>query len=86
MQRLLQSKVIYAFSPTLVVSNFTQYDTESRQGGVIIRIRWTIRPNADLFVVWNRGWMHPLGDEESQSQFAPVSDQLVFKLRWILRR
>lgn len=83
-QRLLQSKVIYAFSPNLIVSTFTQYDTESRQVGVNNRLRWTIRPNADLFVVWNRGWMHVLGDQEPS--FAPLSDQVVVKLRWVYRR
>ena len=83
-QRLLQSKVIYAFSPSLILSSFTQYDTETRQVGVNNRLRWTIRPNADLFVVWNRGWMHVLGDQEAS--FAPLSDQVVVKLRWVYRR
>ena len=82
-QRLLQTKVIYAFSPNLIVSSFTQYDTESRQVGVNNRVRWTIRPEADLFIVWNRGWKHGIGDEEGG--FAPLSDQFVVKLRWIFR-
>lgn len=83
-QRLLQVKVIYAFSTNLILSSFTQYDTESRQVGVNSRLRWTIRPEADLFVVWNRGWKHGLLDTESA--FAPLSDQFVVKIRWILRR
>jgi len=57
-QRLLQTKIVYAFSPNLIISGFTQYDTESRQVGANNRIRWTIRPEADLFIVWNRGWRH----------------------------
>jgi hypothetical protein len=83
-QRLLQTKVIYAFSPNLILSSFAQYDTESRQVGVNNRIRWTIRPEADLFIVWNRGWKHALFDEEAR--FAPLNDQFVAKLRWIFRR
>ncbi|HEY8850314.1 MAG TPA: hypothetical protein VIO12_13525, partial [Thermoanaerobaculia bacterium] len=82
-QRLLQSKVIYAFSPDLILSSFTQYDTDSRQVGINNRIRWTIRPNADLFVVWNRGWRHPLIDDDRL--LTPLSDQFVVKLRWIGR-
>ena len=83
-QRLLQTKVVYAFSPNLILSSYTQYDTESRQLGINNRLRWTIRPEADLFIVWNRGWQHPLLD--SESSFAPLNDQFVVKLRWILRR
>ena len=58
--------------------------TESRQVGVNNRVRWTIRPEADLFIVWNRGWKHGITDEEAA--FAPLSDQFVLKLRWIFRR
>src|SRR5687767_6932517 len=74
-QRLLQTRIVYAFSPNLILSSFTQYDTDSRQVGVNDRLRWTIRPEADLFVVWNRGWKHPVGDEEAR--FAPLADQFV---------
>jgi hypothetical protein len=83
-QRLLQTKVVYAISPNLILSSFTQYDTDSHQVGVNNRLRWTIRPEADLFVVWNRGWKHAIGDDEAR--FAPLSDQVLVKLRWILRR
>ena len=48
------------------------------------RLRWTIRPEADLFVVWNRGWKHAIGDDEAR--FAPLADQFLVKLRWIFRR
>jgi hypothetical protein len=64
-QRLLQAKIVYASSPNLILSSFTQYDTHSRQVGVNNRLRWTICPEADLFVVWNRGWKHPVCDEEA---------------------
>jgi hypothetical protein len=82
-QRLLQSKVIYAFSPSLILSSFAQYDTESRQVGVNNRVRWTMRPNADLFVVWNRGWKHALNEDDRFLE--PLSDQFVLKFRWIGR-
>ena len=82
-QRLLQTKVVYAFSPNLIISSYTQYDTESRQVGINNRLRWTMRPNADLFVVWNRGWKHPLSEDDRF--LTPLSDQLVVKLRWVGR-
>lgn len=81
-QRLIQSKVVYAFSTDLILSSFAQYDTDSRH--VNNRLRWTIRPEADLFVVWNHGWVHSAFSDETQ--FAPLSDELVMKLRWIFRR
>ena len=83
-QRLLQTKVVYAFSPNLVISSYTQYDTESRQVGVNNRLRWTIRPEADLFVVWNHGWKHDLLD--SEPFLVSLSDQLIVKVRWVFRR
>lgn len=83
-QRLLQFKAILALTPNLIVSSYTQYDSESREAGLNNRVRWTIHPNADLFVVWNRGWKHPLGDDERS--LLPMSNQFVVKLRWITRR
>ncbi len=57
--------------------------TESRQVGINNRIRWTMRPNADLFVVCNRGWKHP--SSEDDRFLTPLSDQFVVKLRWVGR-
>jgi len=48
------------------------------------RVRWTLTPGRDVFLVWNRNWRHPL----SEGAFAasPVSDEVVLKLRWTFRR
>src|SRR5215218_914455 len=59
-QRLLQLKTVYAVSPDLIVSAFGQYDSESRDLGVNTRLRWTIQPGRDLFLVWNRNWQRTL--------------------------
>src|SRR5262249_15595335 len=40
-------------SPDLQVSSFLQYDTESKSFGTNTRMRWTIRPTIDLFVIYN---------------------------------
>jgi hypothetical protein len=83
-QRLAQFKAIVALTPNLIASSYTQYDSESRDVGVNNRLRWTIHPNAELFVVWNRGWKHPLSDDDRF--LTPLSDQFVVKFRWIVRR
>jgi len=83
-QRLLQMHAAVAFTPDLVVSSYWQYDTDSRQVGINNRVRWSLSPWTDLFVVWNRGWNHPLGD--GPGTFAPASNQFVVKLRWTARR
>lgn len=83
-QRLLQFKAAVAVTPNLVFSSYTQYDSQSRQVGLNNRLRWTIRPEAELFLVWNRDWKHPFADEDRF--LSPLSDQLVVKLRWELRR
>jgi hypothetical protein len=67
----------------LILSSYAQYDTASRHVGVNNRLRWTIRPNADLFLAWNRGWKHPLSEDDRF--LIPLSDQFVVKLREVGR-
>jgi len=55
-QRLWQLQGEYAWTRNLVLSSFVQYDTESQNVGTNTRLRWTIKPGSDLFIVWNRGW------------------------------
>jgi hypothetical protein len=83
-QRLWQWKTIYAFTTELIASAFVQYDSQSREAGLNARVRWTVKPGSDVFLVWNRNWRHPL----SEGAFAasPISDQVVLKLRWTFRR
>ncbi len=78
-QRLLQWKIFYAFSPDLIVSAFTQYDSESRDLGLNTRLRWTMRPGCDLFLVWNRNWKRLLLPNDT---FTRDADQVVLKARW----
>ena len=72
-------KTLYAFSPDLVVSAFTQYDSESRDLGLNTRLRWTLRPGRDLFLVWNRNWKRLPSPDET---FERDADQVVLKVRW----
>ncbi|HSD25819.1 MAG TPA: DUF5916 domain-containing protein [Vicinamibacteria bacterium] len=49
------------FNPNLGWSNLVQYDSDSRELGFQSRLRWRLRPGSDLFVVFNRGWVHEEG-------------------------
>jgi hypothetical protein len=54
--RLALVKLNYAFNPALTLSNFVQYDTDSRNIGLQTRLRWMIRPGNELFLVVNHAW------------------------------
>jgi len=83
-QRLWQLKGAYAWNPNLILSNFVQYDTESHNVGINTRLRWTIRPGNDLFIVWNRGWQKVVLDPH-ESRLVPNSEVIAVKLRWTFR-
>jgi uncharacterized protein DUF5916 len=84
-QRLWQLQGAYAWTPNLVLTSFVQYDTESQNVGTNTRLRWTIRPGNDLFVVWNRGWQR-LTLDPHETSIVPSSDAVTVKLRWTFRR
>lgn len=83
-QRLWQWKTVYALTADLVTSAYVQYDSESREAGLNARVRWTVTPGSDVFLVWNRNWRHSVS--EGAFTAAPISDQVVLKLRWSFRR
>jgi hypothetical protein len=83
-EELWQEKAVFALSPDLVFTLYTQYDSVSRNLGANARVRYTIRPGADLYVVWNRGWVHP-PDAASGTELDLQDDQAVVKLRWAWR-
>jgi hypothetical protein len=84
-QRLWQLQGTYAWTPNLLLSSFIQYDTESQNIGANTRLRWTIKPGNDLFIVWNRGWQRIVLDPHETS-IVPQSDVIAVKLRWTFRR
>lgn len=82
--RLWQLRTSFAVSPDLVFSIYGQYDSDSSNLGVNSRLRWTIHPGADLYVVWTREWLHP-PDANRWSDAEPRSDEAIVKLRWTFR-
>ncbi len=82
-QRLLQLKGEYAWSPRLILSGFLQYDTESQGLGSNLRLRWTVKPGVEAFFVWNRGWQRP--DLNGPLRLLPQEETFSFKFRWTFR-
>jgi hypothetical protein len=67
-------------SPDLSMASYLQYDTVSDSIGVNTRLRWTVRPEADLFVVYNHN-VRAFGD-----RWQLDSNQLLVKLQYAWRR
>lgn len=84
-QRLWQLNFAYSFNPDLVLTNYLQYDNQSQNIGNNMRLRWTIKPGNDLFIVWNRAW-HRLIQSPNYIPIIPESELLAVKLRWTFRR
>jgi len=84
-ERLWQLNVVYAFTPDLLVSAYTQYDNDSNNLGLNTRLRWTIIPGTDLYIVWNHGWEHPPEEGARWTALRPVEDQAIVKLRYTWR-
>jgi len=82
-QRLWQLQSAYAWNPNLILTSFIQYDSESRNLGSNTRLRWTIKPGNDLFLIWNRGWQQRIGT--GSLSLVPDTDLIAVKLRWTFR-
>ncbi len=78
-QTLTGSRVRVNVSPDLSISSYIQYDTDSRSIGTNTRLRWTFRPVADLFVVYNQNVRSIL------DRWRLDSNQLLVKLQYAFR-
>jgi hypothetical protein len=79
-QTLIGNRIRLNVSPDLSVSSYVQYDTITDSVGVNTRLRWTFRPEADLFVVYN----HNIRSVVERWQLD--SNQLVTKVQYAWRR
>jgi hypothetical protein len=78
--RLALYKLDYAFTPFLSLSNFIQYDTDSRNLGFQSRLRWIVTPGNELFFVVNQGW-----EQNSLDRFEAVQTNVRAKLNYTFR-
>jgi hypothetical protein len=76
---LFAARVQLNLSPDLSVSSYIQYDNSSDSVGTNTRLRWTVRPEADLFVIYN----HNIRDMLDRWQLD--SNQLLMKMQYALR-
>jgi len=83
-QRVYQVRAVYAFSPQLILSTNTQYDSESRDVGINARLRWTIEPGNDLYLVWSSALERPWQPDD-WGLIRNTEDHFAVKLRWTLR-
>jgi len=77
---LVGSRLRVNVSPDLSVASYVQYDTESDSIGLNTRLRWTFRPVADLFVVYNHNVQSVLDRWQQESN--QLSVKLQYAWRW----
>lgn len=73
----------YAFSPRLNTTLFTQWDNQSSRASVNARMRWTVKPGSDVYVVWNSVW--PTGLDRAIPWLQPARGGLVAKYVYFFR-
>lgn len=77
--RLISARVNLAFTPDLFWSTTLQYDNVSETAGVNSRVRWTVEPGSDIYVVVNQGF-----DTDGYDWTATSSD-ITTKIGWTFR-
>ena len=77
---LVMFRLDSAFTPFISLSNFVQYDSESRNIGLQSRLRWIVAPGNELFVVLNHGW-----EENLLDRFESTQTRVRVKVNYILR-
>lgn len=78
-QTVVGNRVRLNISPDLSISSYVQYDTDSNELGMNTRLRWTFRPVADLFVVYNHNV------RSSFDRWQLESNQLLVKVQYAFR-
>jgi hypothetical protein len=76
---LVGNRLRINLSPDLSIASYVQYDTDSKSVGTNTRLRWTFRPVADLFIVYNHNVRSIL------DRWQLDSNQLLVKVQYALR-
>lgn len=81
--RLLSADLDIAATPFLLLSNRVQYDNRSRNLAWQARLRYTLRPGTDVFLVFDQGWIHEeVGDLRFRTADRKASAKFQFTLRF----
>ena len=83
-ERLHQLRWVWSFSPDFVFSIFAQDNVGAGTVGWNSRLRWTLTPGDDVYLVWNRNWIRTF--DETGEHLGRESDQVVLKVRWTFRK
>jgi hypothetical protein len=78
-QTIAGTRLRVNISPDLSIASYIQYDTDSELVGTNTRLRWTFRPVADLFIVYNHNVRSIL------DRWRTDSNQLLVKLQYAWR-
>ncbi len=81
---LLRLSWAWNLSPWTSITGNVQYDDLSDVVGVYARVRWTIQPGNDIFLVWSNNWLYddgPLAD----SRFSTLSSGGAIKVNYTFR-
>jgi Domain of unknown function (DUF5916) len=79
-ENLIGARIRFNLSPNLQVSSFLQYDSQSKRYGSNTRMIWNIRPNIDLFVIYNHNFVEIL------DHWLTESNQLLVKFQYTFRK
>ncbi len=66
-------------SPDFNLLTLLQYDTESRNLGSFSRLRWTVTPESDVFLVYTYNWLQDGGTLSPQSFESALKIQYTFR-------
>jgi len=78
-QTLVGNRLRLNLSPDLSIASYVKYDSDSHSVGTNSRLRWTFRPAADLFIVYNHN-VHSILD-----RWHLDSNQLLIKIQYSWR-
>ena len=71
---IVMYRLNYSFTPFVSLANFVQYDTESRNVGLQSRLRWTLVPGNEIYIVLNHNW-------QENVEFDRYEEQTSFRIK-----
>ena len=80
--RVFALRADYSVSPLLTFFNLVQYDNQRTNLGWQSRVRWTLRPGNDVFLVFSQGWLQ---DVPRGLRFHPTDTKIAGKVQYTFR-
>ncbi len=77
---LFSQRVDFTFTPNLRLNTIVQYNDDTEDLGLNVRLHWIYKPGSDLFVVYNENWM-----EEDLRQRLSTHRQIAVKFTYLIQ-